>query len=283
MRSVLPVMWLAWALVLGAWPALVPQHTAAQQAVSGGEDGEPAGYSAVVDEAISEYAAGRFEEARALFTRAHAISPNARTLRGLGMVAFELRSYAECVQQLEQALASKVKPLNGPLRGQTEGLLARARGFVGRFTLLLQPADTRLVVDGNAVQLLAGRTLDLDVGDHLLELSAPGYDAQRRTLRVTGGETRTLEFDLTDGSQLAPAAVASAGVGASDGAPHSAPAGATEADDDGGSLLESPWFWVAAVAVAAGTAVGLGVALSGETTREDEPYGGDSDVVLRGP
>jgi hypothetical protein len=65
--------------------------------------------------------------AREELRRAHAIFPNARTLRGLGMVEFELRSYVQSVQLLEQALAASVKPLDGKLRTDTEALLARAQ------------------------------------------------------------------------------------------------------------------------------------------------------------
>jgi hypothetical protein len=246
---------------------------AAQQAES---EPEPASYTALIDEAISEYAAGRFEEARALFTRAHALAPNARTLRGLGMAAFELRDYAECVAWLERALASNVKPLAGSLRLETEGLLARARGFIGRFTLAWRVEDGRLAVDGVPVQLQEGQTLDLDVGDHRLELSAPGYASEQRTLRVNGGEARTLELDLRAQSQITPGAAplraASSGTGAR-----------RADDDDGGSLLSSPWFWIAVGVVAAGTAVGVAVATREEMTLTAEPYGGDSDVVLGGP
>jgi len=236
---------------------------------------EPASYTAVIDDAIKEYAAGRFEEARALFLRAHGLAPNARTLRGLGMVAFELRDYAECVSRLEQALASNVKPLAGSLRLETEGLLGRARGFVGRFDLVWRVANPRLAVDGVPVQLQAGQPLDLGVGNHRLELSAPGYASEQRILRVSGGEARTLELELRQQTQLTPGAATSRGPSES--------AGQRSDDDGGGSLLSSPWFWIAVGAVAAGTAVGVGIALSDDTTRDQSPYGGDTDVVLKGP
>jgi len=239
------------------------------------EEPEPAGYTAVIDDAINEHGAGRFEEARALFMRAHALAPNARTMRGLGMVAFELRDYAECVGWLEQALASTVKPLAGSLRLEAEGLLARARGFIGRFTLRWRVPSPRLAVDGTPVQLQAGQPLDLDVGDHRLEISAPGYASEQRILRVTGGEARTLEIELREQSRLTPGPAQSRAPNE-----HASP---READDGGGSLLSSPWFWIALGAVAAGTAVGVGIALSDGTTREQRPYGGDTDVVLEGP
>src|SRR5688572_888187 len=55
-------------------------------------------YKRAVEEALKEYGLGHFEEARSLFRRAHGIYPNARTLRGLGMVEFELRHYVRAAQ-----------------------------------------------------------------------------------------------------------------------------------------------------------------------------------------
>src|SRR5688572_7254192 len=57
-------------------------------------------YKRAVEEALKEYGLGHFEEARSLFRRAHGIYPNARTLRGLGMVEFELRHYVRASQLL---------------------------------------------------------------------------------------------------------------------------------------------------------------------------------------
>ena len=48
-------------------------------------------YEAMITDGLAEFQAQRYAEARALFERAHALSPNARTLRGIGMVAFEMR------------------------------------------------------------------------------------------------------------------------------------------------------------------------------------------------
>lgn len=73
---------------------------------------------------------------------------HARTLRGLGLADFELRDYVACVQHLDAALRSNVRPLEHELRTETEALRARAAGFVGRLTLRAQPEASRLLVDG---------------------------------------------------------------------------------------------------------------------------------------
>src|SRR5690349_2384577 len=137
---------------------------------------------------------------------------------------------------LEQALTSQVRPLDPALHAQTEQLLARARGFVGRFELRLRPSDARVLVDGAVHELGPDRVLELDVGDHLLEVSAPDRASDHRTLHVNGGEWTALEISLPEQARLT-------------GDPAPSRAAPVRDEDGGGSLFASPWFWVAIGAV----------------------------------
>lgn len=164
----------------------------------GAAQAEPAGYRELVASALEERAANNHEEARSLFRRAHALFPNARTLRGIGMEEFDLRNYGECIALLEQALTSQVRPLDATLRAETETTLASARNFVARINLELQPGAATVLVDGVPVTLGAGNTLVLRVGDHVLEFKAEGRVPQRHQLRVDGGEQRTINVTLSE-------------------------------------------------------------------------------------
>lgn len=164
------------------------------------------GYREAIEEAIAEYAAHNFDEARSLFARAHKLSPNARTLRGLGAVCFEQRQYGESIDFLEQALVSSQRPLEGEMRVETERLLARARGFVAELVLDTTPARTELLVDGTHVPTEIGRTVRVEVGAHQLELRAPGYHTERRTITVEGGEREPLRVVLRRALPTRPAA-----------------------------------------------------------------------------
>lgn len=154
-------------------------------------------YKAAVTLALEEFNAGNFEEAREHFTRAHALYPNARTLRGLGMSEFELRRYVESAANLELSLASSVKPLSEELRAQTRGLLARARGYVGEVHLMLRPSTTTVQMDGVQVQPDSDGRLRLLVGDHILDFSAEGHLKERRAILVHGEQTLELAVRLT--------------------------------------------------------------------------------------
>lgn len=87
----------------------------------------PATYRQLVDEALREYKAEQFERAHALFLEAHRMWPNARTLRGLGRVAFELQRYQDTIDYLEQAQASSTQPLDLNLRQEAKELQRKAR------------------------------------------------------------------------------------------------------------------------------------------------------------
>jgi tetratricopeptide (TPR) repeat protein len=79
-------------------------------------------YRSTLKDALAEYDANHFEEARVLFRRAHEINPNARTLRGIGMASFELRDYVAAVRTLSAALVETRKPLSAEQRTHAQGL-----------------------------------------------------------------------------------------------------------------------------------------------------------------
>jgi hypothetical protein len=169
---------------------------------------DPPGYRALVDEAVTEHRAGHFGEARALFTRAHALYPNARTLKGLGMAEFELRNYRESAQYLEASLASTVKPLTPELRSETEQLLARAQGFLGKVRVLVSPSTTQITVDGVVAPFGADGSVLLAAGDHVLEATAAGHESSRQTIKINGGDDQTVTFQLTPSAAVPPPAAA---------------------------------------------------------------------------
>lgn len=215
------------------------------------ESGEPAGYRETVEQALSEYAAKNYEEASSLFARAHALFPNARTLRGQGMAAFELRRYEESVGFLEAALSAREKALEGQLRSDTAALLARAQSFVARVELSLSPESATLAIDGKPVSYAARSPLLLGLGEHSVSAEAEGYRPERKNVRVRGGEVLRIDLTLTP----SPLEVAR-----------------EQRPDQPRRLVKSPWLWTAVGAVVVGAAV-AGVLLA---TRDE---GGGTRVV----
>jgi tetratricopeptide (TPR) repeat protein len=224
---------------------------------------EPPGYRETIQEALSEFNSEHFQEALALFAHAHALYPNARTLRSLGMTQFELRNYGECIARLEAALASQEKPLDGSLRRETEELLARSRRFVGHLDLSVVPRSAQLRVDGRLLETTADHPIMLAAGEHTIEAQARGYAPQKQTVNVTGGELQQLRFELRN-------------------TPASSTLHADSETTSGRSSevrrwYHNPWLWSLLGVAVVGAAVGTGIALGGHggKARSEPAYQGN--------
>src|SRR5262245_37583743 len=89
-------------------------------------------YEETVQRALQEFALEHWAEAKVLFTQAQTLRPNARVLRGLGLVCYELRQYAQAIEYFEAALVNGVQPLTPEMTQDVHTFLARAREFVSR-------------------------------------------------------------------------------------------------------------------------------------------------------
>ena len=145
---------------------------------------------------MTEFRSAHWEEARALFGRAHELEPSARTLRGLGMTAFELRMYVQSMRELDGALREARKPLDAGMRAAAEALITKARGFVARVEIVPTPKEAALIIDGRHAQLDPDGRIALDAGLHVVSASADGYKAASLRFAVEGGHDQVLQLPL---------------------------------------------------------------------------------------
>lgn len=208
-------------------------------------------YQATIADAVTEYAAGNLDEARALFNQAHRMEPSARTLRGLGMVAFEQKRYINAIEYLGQALADGRKPLKRRNIAKAKNLLARANAFVGKFTVKLSPEGASLEVDGGPATLRDGQ-LWLKIGQHELSATAEGHSPARRSIEVHGAEVSEIALTLEPNAAApvaTPVAAAAPAAATPAAAPDAAAPPASTADDgvqmsSEGSSSILPWVLV---------------------------------------
>jgi hypothetical protein len=153
-------------------------------------------YEELTRKGIMEYELGHWAEAKAHFARAHALYPNARTLRALGLISFETRNYVEALDWLERALGSQEKPLTDEMRRQVSNLADDARSFVARIWLVLEPADAAVFVDGERAKLRDQNVLLVDPGEHELRIEAAGYQLETRAIRASAGQSSELKLSL---------------------------------------------------------------------------------------
>jgi len=195
--ALLACAWLCFALSTRATaqtpaPSAEPAQAAATAA--------PSEYDELVLHALAAYDAGRWDEARRLFERAHGIDPTARTLRTIGMAAFNQGDFVAALQNLEAALLDPRKPLTDEQREHVHGLIDRANREVGRFRLQLSPSSATLSVDAKSPTLVGKDELVLLPGRHELRLGAEGHAPLVRTLDVQAQDRAPLELSLEPGA-----------------------------------------------------------------------------------
>lgn len=245
--------------------AVVSEAAGVAAAARADEHADPETVRLIAD-AVAEYDVGRFEEARALFRAAHARTPTARTLRGIGMASFELRDYVEATRALGQALQDKRRPLTDEQRRQVEALLQRAQTFVGRFTPHVQPVDAELLIDGQPARREDGGAVLAPFGRHRFTARCAACVPPEKTVEVnvTGGERADVEITLAPAAappvaepdaSRAPVAL----LGSSDTRPDSSSAHRDEpVDASAGSGPGTPALWLAGTSVAAILGAGVG-------------------------
>jgi len=244
----------------GLWLMAGPAHA------TPGDD-----YRELVRRALAAFDQKQWEQARELFNAAHEIDPNARTLRGLGMVAFEMEDFVEAYKLLYQSLQDRRRPLEGALREKTEDLLKRTRLLVGRVRMSVTPEASEVKMDGESVDPTT--ELWVTIGLHLLTIEARGYEPKKISLDIRDGDDQQVEVELEPldlgarrTASLAPVAVNLTSTSA--------------ASDDDASIFQKWWFWAAAAGV---VAAGVGTTLlikSAQNPTESPPIKGTSGVVI---
>ena len=207
-------------------------------------------YKELIKKALQEYQLGNWGEAKVFFSDAHALFPNARTLRGLALTYYAERDYVKAIDYFEQALANPVQPLTPELQSGVREFLSQAQRFVAHVKLNVKPRSAQLRIDDAVVTPDADGMLELNPGQHELVASASGYETLTRRWKVDAGARSELSLELKSQSAALPA-VATAPVAAP---PPSQPALAASSGKPA-----TPWI---VMGVSGALAIGGGVLLA---------------------
>ena len=226
-------------------------------------------YERAIDSALEAFKARDYARARTLFGQAHALQPSARTLRGLGVTAVELRNYESAQDELEAALTDHRRPLTPEQRREVTELLEWMRTGLGTLNLKLSPPSAIARIDDRRT---AARSLRLDPGEHELEVRAEGYRPHSELFVLDRGQELSLQVDLM------PENGALAETRAPQPIPATTLAGSSGPRDDSSSVFERWWFWTAVGVVVAGAAVTV-VALTWDPGQKPFESGGVNGVL----
>ena len=172
----------------------------AASAAPAAAQGDPQRYQTAIQNALSEFQSGRFEEARAFFRQAHREIPNPRTLRGIGMASYELRDYVDAYRALSRALSfgPSDRDLTPEHRASASQLLERTRMLIGTVEV---PPQARVRVDGEDYLVEPGSHVVVSLGEHRIAVLLPDGRQGMQQVQVIGGETIAWSAPLVPGGR----------------------------------------------------------------------------------
>jgi hypothetical protein len=238
-----------WALVVALGVASVLEAAPALGAEGAAVNAE---YRRAIDEAIAAFDGSDFARARAAFERAHALSPSARTYRGIGITAFRQGDFLAASSALRSALEEQRKPLTAEQRTEVTDLQTKAAERLGHVTIRVSPGTATVRLDGRVVE--AGREIEVTAGQHVFRGDHAGYLPVEREHDVSAGTPISVALEL----------------GVREAAPSArrdlAPAHPVPAKEEGATPSEHGgrfWTWIVLGAAPVLGAVSAGIWVSG--------------------
>jgi hypothetical protein len=191
--------------------------------------------------------AREWDEAREAFSRSYALAPRASTLINLagaerqsGRLVAALESYRQFLREApagESALRDEAQAAVNELGPRLARVEIEVRNLLSTDVVKLDGHELRAASLGAAIPI--------DPGAHRIEVVREGVVLRERAFELAEGASDRVSIEVPPPLEDAPAL-------------DSRPAGPEDPieEDDGGTVFESPWFWIVAGVVVAGAAVG---------------------------
>ena len=139
---------------------------------------------------IKLYQDQNYRGALAEFEAAYALKPGPGSLQNIALCQKALFRYGEAADSLERLLTTYGAELSEAERSAAERAQAELAALVGAVRVEVSPATATVTLDGRPFPVETGGTsARLNVGEHLLAASAPGYTRVSRTLTVASGQS----------------------------------------------------------------------------------------------
>jgi len=138
---------------------------------------------------VKLYQDKNFKGALAEFEAAYQLKPGASSLQNIALCLKALFRYAEAADTLEKLLAKHGGEIDDAERTEVKEAIEELSSLVGSIDIKVKPPGARVGVDGREVdRKTRQKDIRLNVGEHTVTASAPGYASARRVVRVAGGQ-----------------------------------------------------------------------------------------------
>lgn len=137
---------------------------------------------------------GDLDGAAAEFNQAYSVSPHYSVLYNLGLVYAELNRSIEATHALERYLKDGGARVKESRRREVTDKLVELRVRIGWVSVVVQPADSKVVLDG--VTVPTDQPVRVVVGTHELVASREGHSPSRRRFSVAGEQHVRVQLTL---------------------------------------------------------------------------------------
>lgn len=208
----------------------------------------------------------RWDDACAHFARAYELTQRAGVLVNLASAEMERGRLLQAAEHFREFLRN-AEEARGATRERVEELLAELEPRIPRAEIAVRglAAGDRVLLDGVEINRAAiGAPLPVDPGEHELTVERYGAVVARESFAAAEGEEPSVSIEVAPPVRRAAAGVDSEEERPPGLRPVRARGDEEDEEDEGGSVLSSPWFWlVSAVVIGAGVAAAV-IFLPGE-------------------
>lgn len=216
----------SWSLLFAGTPyvALAPDAHAAEPPAASATRGAGATEAARAHfkNGVKLYQDGNYTAALTEFEAAYELKPGPGSLQNSALCQKALFRYAEAADTLTRLLARHASELSEAERSAAERARDELEALVGAVRLEVSPPNAEVTLDGHALATAErAAPLRLNVGEHTLAASAPGYTTATERVQVASGQKDVaLKLELTPTSAFIDVRCADAGASiAIDGKP----------------------------------------------------------------
>jgi hypothetical protein len=241
----LPTLWIALAMLAAALSVGVGSAPAWASDAARAED--------LIRKANDLRRRGQDAEAFPMYQEAYRIAHSPRTAAQLGLVEYSLSYWVEADRHLSEALGTANNPWVDKNRKVLEEAVSAVRAHMGTLFIDGSPAQAEVKVnDARVGNFPLAAPIRVAEGQVTIDVQAPGYQGQSRTVTVPAQGSQRVSFHLASTSEAGNGVAKKRPVDGKLRAPASSPS-SSEGSPRWRTAL--PWWFAAA----AGVATGLGV------------------------
>ncbi len=146
-----------------------------------------------------------YEGALVEFKAAYEAAPNYKVKYNIGTSLTKLHRYVEAKKELEAYLEEGGEDISDKDRLTVQGILYEIQSLIGSITVICNVKGASVLVnDADAGPCPFASPLDVDLGEHDVEVVAEGYKPFKKTVTVPGGKAIIVDATLEAVAQPAP-------------------------------------------------------------------------------